>query len=170
MSVDLPHPQPLCEKDGRVCAFQLLLFCYFGTTSSTSLKDISTISTFLTLSTISTKIYQFYHCQSMIRFFRPDRDRVSPVCRTDFVVTASGDGHVKFWRKEETGIEFVKHFRAHLGAVQDMAVNGTGTLLCTISTDKSVKIFDVINFGMVIHGRCITSAGLYRLLTLSRDV
>jgi peptidylprolyl isomerase domain and WD repeat-containing protein 1 len=35
--------------------------------------------------------------------------------RTDFLVTASADGHVKFWKKKEQGVEFVKHFRAHLG-------------------------------------------------------
>lgn len=36
--------------------------------------------------------------------------------RKDFIVTASCDGHVKFWKKkEEEGIEFVKHFRSHLG-------------------------------------------------------
>lgn len=37
------------------------------------------------------------------------------VVRTDFLVTASADGHVKFWKKKEQGVEFVKHFRAHLG-------------------------------------------------------
>jgi len=37
------------------------------------------------------------------------------VCRTDFIITASCDGHVKFWKKETEGIEFVKHFRSHLG-------------------------------------------------------
>lgn len=36
-------------------------------------------------------------------------------CRTDFIITASHDGHVKFWKKIEEGIEFVKHFRSHLG-------------------------------------------------------
>ena len=36
-------------------------------------------------------------------------------CRTDFIITASSDGHVKFWKKQEQGVEFVKHFRAHLG-------------------------------------------------------
>ena len=35
--------------------------------------------------------------------------------RTDFIVTACQDGHVKFWKKLEADIEFVKHFRAHLG-------------------------------------------------------
>ncbi|NXF41454.1 PPWD1 protein, partial [Nyctibius bracteatus] len=34
---------------------------------------------------------------------------------TDFIITASHDGHVKFWKKIEEGIEFVKHFRSHLG-------------------------------------------------------
>ena len=37
------------------------------------------------------------------------------ICRTDFIITASHDGHVKFWKKIEEGIEFVKHFRSHLG-------------------------------------------------------
>jgi hypothetical protein len=36
---------------------------------------------------------------------------------TDFIITGSVDGHLKFWKKQETGIEFVKHYRAHLGAV-----------------------------------------------------
>ncbi len=36
--------------------------------------------------------------------------------RTDFIITASCDGHVKFWKKkDEEGIEFVKHFRSHMG-------------------------------------------------------
>lgn len=36
--------------------------------------------------------------------------------RTDFIITASCDGHLKFWKKQENvGIEFVKHFRCHLG-------------------------------------------------------
>ena len=35
--------------------------------------------------------------------------------RTDFIVTSSVDGHVKFWKKLTDNIEFVKHFRAHLG-------------------------------------------------------
>lgn len=35
----------------------------------------------------------------------------------DFVITGSVDGHLKFWKKRAEGIEFVKHFRAHLGSV-----------------------------------------------------
>lgn len=37
------------------------------------------------------------------------------ISATDFIITASCDGHIKFWKKMETGIEFVKHFRSHLG-------------------------------------------------------
>lgn len=39
------------------------------------------------------------------------------VSETDFIITASCDGHIKFWKKVETGIEFVKHFRSHLGSL-----------------------------------------------------
>jgi peptidylprolyl isomerase domain and WD repeat-containing protein 1 len=44
------------------------------------------------------------------------RDVVNFVCMTasEFIITTSTDGHVKFWKKQETGIEFVKHFRAHM--------------------------------------------------------
>ena len=47
------------------------------------------------------------------------RDVVAHVAVTtsDFVITTSVDGHLKFWKKkDEGGIEFVKHFKAHLGA------------------------------------------------------
>ncbi|XP_067678099.1 peptidylprolyl isomerase domain and WD repeat-containing protein 1-like [Haliotis asinina] len=72
------------------------------------------------------------------------------VTRTDFIITGSCDGHVKFWKKsEETGIEFVKHFRSHLGNIQDMSVSNNGELCCTVSDDKTGKVFDVVNFDMI---------------------
>ncbi len=45
------------------------------------------------------------------------RDIVTHVAttKTEFIITGSQDGHVKFWKKQPVGIEFVKHFRAHLG-------------------------------------------------------
>jgi peptidylprolyl isomerase domain and WD repeat-containing protein 1 len=67
--------------------------------------------------------------------------------RTDFIITGSVDGHVKFWKKLDEGIEFVKHFRCHLGNIQALSANHTGTLLASVSNDKSIKIFDIINFG-----------------------
>lgn len=69
------------------------------------------------------------------------------VFRTDFLITASCDGHVKFWKKSDELIEFVKHFRSHLTPIIDLADNYNGTLMCTISSDQTVKVFDVINFG-----------------------
>lgn len=94
------------------------------------------------------------------------------VTKTDFIITASVDGHVKFWKKMEEGIEFVKHFRSHMcklrvsflchyvaslknirkqfaAPINALSVNANGTYLCTASTDKNVKIFDVINFDMI---------------------
>ena len=44
-------------------------------------------------------------------------------------------------------MEFVKHFRAHLGNVQQLAANHSGTRLVSLSNDKSLKVFDVENFG-----------------------
>ena len=42
------------------------------------------------------------------------RDIVTHVAvarKTEFLLTGSVDGHVKFWKKMLTGIEFVKHFQ-----------------------------------------------------------
>ncbi|CAI6347895.1 unnamed protein product [Macrosiphum euphorbiae] len=71
------------------------------------------------------------------------------ITKTDFLITASCDGHVKFWKKTEELIEFVKHFRSHLTPVTDITDNYNGTLMCTISSDQTVKVFDVINFDMI---------------------
>eukprot|EP00092_Neocalanus_flemingeri_P029729 GFUD01032277.1.p1 GENE.GFUD01032277.1~~GFUD01032277.1.p1 ORF type:complete len:679 (-),score=208.83 GFUD01032277.1:59-2095(-) len=71
------------------------------------------------------------------------------VTPTDFVITASQDGHIKFWKKQEVSVEFVKHFRAHLGTINAIAVNATGALLATVASDKAVKVFDVVNFDMI---------------------
>lgn len=49
--------------------------------------------------------------------------------RTDFLVTASVDGHVKFWKKQEQGVEFVKHFRAHLGVDVGLLALTAGALM-----------------------------------------
>ncbi|KAJ3279033.1 Peptidyl-prolyl cis-trans isomerase cyp15 [Borealophlyctis nickersoniae] len=71
------------------------------------------------------------------------------VTRTDFLITTSVDGHVKFWKKTDKGIEFVKHFRAHLGAIVAIDVSNDGTLLATAGADKGLKIFDVVDFDMI---------------------
>ncbi|UJR29733.1 hypothetical protein I4U23_017281 [Adineta vaga] len=98
---------------------------------------------------------------------------------TDFLITGSQDGHIKFWRiitpdyikQQQTAtsyqtarsneekdphmntvpgpIEFVKHFRAHLGPILTLCVNSSGTLLCSSCNDRTVKMFDVLAFDMI---------------------
>jgi len=69
---------------------------------------------------------------------------------TDFFITASADGHLKFWKKRFEGIEFVKHFRSHVGPVIDLSVSADGLYCATVGHDKSVKVYDVVNFDMTL--------------------
>ena len=69
------------------------------------------------------------------------------IYRTDFLITTSIDGHLKLWKKQEIGIEFVKHYRAHLAQVVGATASADGTLYASISEDSTAKVFDVINFG-----------------------
>jgi len=66
---------------------------------------------------------------------------------TDFIITTSVDGVVKFWKKQAVGIEFVKQYRGHLGPVSAVTVSADGTMFASASNDKTVKVFDVVNFG-----------------------
>ncbi|XP_030522559.1 peptidyl-prolyl cis-trans isomerase CYP71 isoform X1 [Rhodamnia argentea] len=72
------------------------------------------------------------------------------VSAADFFITGSADGHLKFWKKKAIGIEFAKHFRSHLGPIEGLAVSIDGMLCCTISNDRSVKIYDVVNYDMMV--------------------
>lgn len=71
---------------------------------------------------------------------------------TDFIITASRDGFVKFWKKQSIGIEFVKHIRAHVGMITSLSITANGQLLATASpVDNTIKLFDVVNFGLQIY-------------------
>ncbi|KAI9931424.1 hypothetical protein ASPWEDRAFT_103936 [Aspergillus wentii DTO 134E9] len=72
---------------------------------------------------------------------------VSPF--TDFLITTSIDGVVKFWKKMAVGVEFVKEFRAHNGEVKSVSVSADGRSFATTGTDKTIKIFDVITFDLL---------------------
>ena len=67
---------------------------------------------------------------------------------TNFILTASTDGHVKFWKKIDEGIEFVKHYRAHLSIIVGLRSSYDGLYAASVSLDKSLKIFDVKTFDM----------------------
>jgi WD40 repeat protein len=66
---------------------------------------------------------------------------------TDFVITSSTDGVVKFWKKMAVGIEFVKEFRAHNGEIKSVSVSADGRSFATAGMDRTIKIFDVVTFG-----------------------
>jgi peptidylprolyl isomerase domain and WD repeat-containing protein 1 len=84
---------------------------------------------------------------------------------TDFVITTSVDGVVKFWKKQAVGIEFVKQYRGHLGPVTSVSVSADGTIFVSSSSDKTVKIFDVVNFGITYLPFFLT-VDLFNMMTL----
>ncbi|KAK9451681.1 uncharacterized protein V1518DRAFT_409243 [Limtongia smithiae] len=75
--------------------------------------------------------------------------RVTVATDTNFVITASADGYVKFWKKGARGIEFVKQYLAHSAVVVSSDVTVDGKLYASAGADKSVKVFDVVNFDMI---------------------
>lgn len=72
---------------------------------------------------------------------------------TDFLITSSVDGVVKFWKKVAVGIESVKEFRAHSGEIKSVSVSQDGRSFATAGADKTIKIFDVITFGTAPSNR-----------------
>ncbi|XP_006462574.1 hypothetical protein AGABI2DRAFT_144125 [Agaricus bisporus var. bisporus H97] len=82
-------------------------------------------------------------------FMHRDVINYSVMTKTDFLVTTSIDGHVKLWKKQEAGIEFVKHYRAHLTPISGVSASADGQLFATISEDRTAKVFDVVNFDMI---------------------
>ncbi|EOD48288.1 putative peptidyl-prolyl cis-trans isomerase cype protein [Neofusicoccum parvum UCRNP2] len=68
---------------------------------------------------------------------------------TDFLITSSIDGVVKFWKKTRDGVEFVKEFRAHNGEVKAVSVSADGRSFASAGADNTVKIFDVITFDLL---------------------
>lgn len=79
------------------------------------------------------------------------RDNLSFVTMTpftDFLITASVDGVVKFWKKVAVGIEFVKMFRAHTAEIVSVSVSTDGRCFATAGADNRVAFFDVDTFGV----------------------
>uniref|UniRef100_A0A061RJB2 peptidylprolyl isomerase n=1 Tax=Tetraselmis sp. GSL018 TaxID=582737 RepID=A0A061RJB2_9CHLO len=79
------------------------------------------------------------------------RDEITQVVTAgEYFITGSVDGHLKFWRKMPQGIEFAKHYRAHVGSVHALAVSHDGLWCVSISKDCSVKVFDVVSYDLVV--------------------
>ena len=74
-------------------------------------------------------------------------------CGKNILVTASVDGIIKFWRKNNTGaasgLDFIKSFRAHTGPITSIVVSCDNAWLATGSLDKTVKVFDIESLDMV---------------------
>lgn len=68
---------------------------------------------------------------------------------TEFLITSSVDGVVKFWKKVAQELEFVKEFKAHTSEIVSVSVSQDGRSFATAGTDKTVKIFDVITFDLL---------------------
>jgi peptidylprolyl isomerase domain and WD repeat-containing protein 1 len=68
---------------------------------------------------------------------------------TDFLITSSIDGYVKFWKKVTGGIEFVKEFKAHNDEITSVTVSADGRSYATAGADNTIKIFDVSTFDLL---------------------
>ncbi|EAA34523.1 hypothetical protein GE21DRAFT_1044 [Neurospora crassa] len=68
---------------------------------------------------------------------------------TDFLITTSIDGVVKFWKKVTGELEFVKEYKAHLGEVKSVSVSQDGRSFATAGADKTIKLFDVNAFDLL---------------------
>jgi peptidylprolyl isomerase domain and WD repeat-containing protein 1 len=70
---------------------------------------------------------------------------------SDFIITTSIDGFVKFWKKVATGIEFAKEYRAHHGRIQSTSISADGTAFASAGDedDKTVKLYDVVTFDLL---------------------
>ncbi|KAN0064336.1 Peptidyl-prolyl cis-trans isomerase cyp15 [Thecaphora frezii] len=97
------------------------------------------------------------HLPNAERYYKSlmHRDTINHVTltpHTDFLITSSVDGHIKFWKKSKDagmGVDFVKHYRAHLALVCAVAASADGRMYASAATDGSVKVFDVLNFDLI---------------------
>ena len=65
--------------------------------------------------------------------------------KQNIIITVSTDGHIKFWKKVYSLIEFVKNFKAHNGLITATTFNKNHDLLASTGIDKTLKIFDILN-------------------------
>ncbi len=61
----------------------------------------------------------------------------------------SSDGVLNFWKKIPQGIEFAKKYKAHIGPIISLVASPDGLRLCSVGEDRTIKLYDVLNFDMV---------------------
>ncbi|OBZ72282.1 Peptidyl-prolyl cis-trans isomerase cyp15 [Grifola frondosa] len=83
--------------------------------------------------------------------------------KTDFLLMTSVDGHLKLWKKQDQGIEFVKHYSAHLVPIIAVSASADGQLFASVA--ESVKVFDVMNFSAVLPVSDVLLISLMQLLS-----
>ena len=88
---------------------------------------------------------------------------------TDFLITSSLDGVVKFWKKMAMGVEFVKEFRVHDGEIRGSSASADGRSFATAGADNTVKIFDVITFGTITAAASLGHESRVNEMTRSLD-
>ena len=87
--------------------------------------------------------------QYEISFMHKDTvNKVLSSPKTDTIITLSVDGHVKFWSKAFTLVDFGKNFKAHSGLITGASLSQHHDLLCTVGLDRTLKIFDVLNYDL----------------------
>lgn len=68
---------------------------------------------------------------------------------TDFILTGSKDGILKFWKKTQSNIEFVKTYKVFLNRITRIITSLDGSLACVTSDGNEVTFFDVTSFDLV---------------------
>ncbi|KAL7068557.1 peptidyl-prolyl cis-trans isomerase, cyclophilin-type family protein [Cryptosporidium serpentis] len=102
-------------------------------------------------------------CGELYEYSFMHRSQISHiVCssKTGFVVTASIDGIIKFWKNinlkkkpddyKDNRLEFVKLFKAHKGIISDLSMSTCGNFLVSISCKEMIyNLFNVTSFDMI---------------------
>ena len=68
---------------------------------------------------------------------------------TSFLLTASRDGVLKWWKKVKGGLTFVRQYRAHEGALVALVGDQGGENAVSVGFDGWLKWYDVVNFDLV---------------------
>ena len=111
-------------------------------------------------------------CQDLYEKSYMHRDTVSQVLvshPTLYVITCSIDGILKFWRKAPRDIIPVKDYRPHMGPfTASLSYDGNWLATRAHTADRTVKVFDVVNFDMASMIAISCAAGALEFIH-SRD-